>query len=319
MPDATFAAPLVAGGAIGAILATADRNAIVTGMNTPSNLPWAGLARLGPDGSADPGFDADPVLGPANVPFFFNVAQRDGRIVTISSLTHFVGVARRRVARINNGPTTDYFAATNERVRWTRGGSAPELIWTIFERSDDGGATWSRLGPGQRVGTSAHWELGGLSLVGNFLLRAQGVYGVGLASSVIRSTPMVFGVAPLNELAAWRQWHFGTTANAGLAANTADPDGDGLSNLVEYALGLDPNRPNGSDALPQPQMVGGMLKLQFAGPANVTDIAYSAEWSSTLTGPWTPLPDLSLTPNHLFQVPIQGDPKMFLRIRITAP
>ena len=42
----------------------------------------------------------------------------------------------------------------------------------------------------------------------------------------------------------WRYLHFGTTADAGNAADTADPDGDGIPNLFERAFGGNPNAPD---------------------------------------------------------------------------
>jgi hypothetical protein len=45
----------------------------------------------------------------------------------------------------------------------------------------------------------------------------------------------------LTSLATWRQTHFGTAANSGVAANTANPAGDGLINIIKYAFNLDPN------------------------------------------------------------------------------
>lgn len=39
---------------------------------------------------------------------------------------------------------------------------------------------------------------------------------------------------------AWRQTYFGITTNTGNAADLADPDGDGLTNLFEYVAGLVP-------------------------------------------------------------------------------
>jgi len=41
-------------------------------------------------------------------------------------------------------------------------------------------------------------------------------------------------------LQAWRQQWFGTTDNSGSAADTYVSSGDGLSNLMKYALGLNP-------------------------------------------------------------------------------
>ena len=48
-------------------------------------------------------------------------------------------------------------------------------------------------------------------------------------------------VSVLTIIEGWRQTYFGTTANSGNAANTASPDGDPYSNLLEFAFGTDPN------------------------------------------------------------------------------
>ena len=47
-------------------------------------------------------------------------------------------------------------------------------------------------------------------------------------------------VTPPTPLGVWRYAHFGTTANSGSAANTADFDSDGVINLFEFAFGTDP-------------------------------------------------------------------------------
>lgn len=49
----------------------------------------------------------------------------------------------------------------------------------------------------------------------------------------------MFG-AIVQSLAEWREQNFGTQEDVGDAANGADPDQDGVVNLVEYALLLDP-------------------------------------------------------------------------------
>ncbi|MGJ8652536.1 MAG: hypothetical protein ACSHX8_04635 [Opitutaceae bacterium] len=45
---------------------------------------------------------------------------------------------------------------------------------------------------------------------------------------------------PLSPLEAWRFDHFGTTESTGNAANDFDNDLDGVANLIEFLLGLDP-------------------------------------------------------------------------------
>lgn len=52
------------------------------------------------------------------------------------------------------------------------------------------------------------------------------------------------GVAQTTALEDWRFVNFGDTANSGQGADTADYDGDGIPNLVEYATGTDPKVAN---------------------------------------------------------------------------
>jgi hypothetical protein len=90
----------------------------------------------------------------------------------------------------------------------------------------------------------------------------------------------------LTPLATWRQLHFGTAANSGSAADSADPDGDGLANIVEYALNLDPNVTN-----PNPltfAIVAGQLTVSFNRPHPApADISYIIEVTDDLTsGIW---------------------------------
>ncbi len=49
--------------------------------------------------------------------------------------------------------------------------------------------------------------------------------------------------SPPSTIEDWRAEHFGTSENAGLAADDADFDGDGFMNLIEYALGANPTVP----------------------------------------------------------------------------
>ena len=50
-------------------------------------------------------------------------------------------------------------------------------------------------------------------------------------------------ITALTPSQSWRHQYFGTTANAGNAADNANPSGDGIPNLLKYALGLDPRVP----------------------------------------------------------------------------
>ncbi len=54
------------------------------------------------------------------------------------------------------------------------------------------------------------------------------------------------GGSTATPLETWRQTHFGTAANTGTAADSADFDNDGIANLIEYAIGADPTEPTAS-------------------------------------------------------------------------
>jgi hypothetical protein len=154
----------------------------------------------------------------------------------------------------------------------------------------------------------------------------------------------------VTPLQAWRQTYFGTTAATGLAADTADYDGDGLSNLLEYALGTDPTLADGdqgSDALPigvtaaANPLLSDRLALSFnLSAANPTDITYTVQatsdlvhWSNvaskTGAGAWTWLGGgtshivvtLSGTQSNVQVgdlVPLAGNPRRMMRLQITA-
>jgi hypothetical protein len=125
----------------------------------------------------------------------------------------------------------------------------------------------------------------------------------------------IFGPA-LTPLEAWRQKNFGTPNNAGLAADTADPDNDGLSNFVEWAFGQNPNLRDSSN-LPQWRYFQNKLSVDFEVPTGVVDVLYSAEQSNDLSSGWVAIPDSGSPPNHHFELPAD-DSRVFVRLRATG-
>jgi hypothetical protein len=120
----------------------------------------------------------------------------------------------------------------------------------------------------------------------------------------------------------WRQMFFGNSANTGDAANSADPYGRGLPNLVTFAL-LGPSQ-NPATAivglLPRPQLNGGNLIYSFTEPVGISDVTYGAEWRTDLaSGIWTSIPDTGSGTTHIFSVPAGGSAKLFIRLTITSP
>jgi len=135
-------------------------------------------------------------------------------------------------------------------------------------------------------------------------------------SAEVSATP----ASNLSAIQTWRQSNFGVTANEGNAANTADPDGDGQSNLLEYALGTNPNQ---AGSLPVTVARSGeYLTLSFNRIADAT-LVYSiqasdnlASWSTVTTYPaFTSAGSTTYTDT----VSLNSQPRRFLRLVVTAP
>ena len=119
-----------------------------------------------------------------------------------------------------------------------------------------------------------------------------------------------------SALDTWRREHFNTVVNAGIAADLADAEGDGLVNLVEFAFGLNPRLAD-THLMPAAVEADGQVILSFTRPPGVSGIVYAAEWSRTLqTGSWLPLPDSGVGATHEFRVPLTPDGNWFIRLKV---
>jgi hypothetical protein len=86
----------------------------------------------------------------------------------------------------------------------------------------------------------------------------------------------------------WRFANFGNYASEASGADAADPDGDSLSNLMEYALDIDPNA---SGVMPASIVLNG-ANLEYtyirSTGARENGVTYQIEWSDTLAaGSWS--------------------------------
>ncbi|MGJ8639324.1 MAG: chondroitinase-B domain-containing protein [Opitutaceae bacterium] len=96
------------------------------------------------------------------------------------------------------------------------------------------------------------------------------------------------GAIPAGEppLETWRSENFGTTEATGLTANDADFDGDGIKNLIEYSLGLDPTSTDSSDVfISEIAEVEGFdyLTLTFTRDLTASGVTLSVEAGSDLS------------------------------------
>jgi len=136
-----------------------------------------------------------------------------------------------------------------------------------------------------------------------------------------------FNLSPIQQ---WRQANFGAHANGPTALDTANPTGDGISNLMKYALGMDPHVPSRS-GLPVSSIASGTLALSFNRACIASDVTYRVEacadlvswsevWNSTgvpITGGTGAVQSVTVPDT----VPVASAPglKRFLRLKVTRP
>jgi hypothetical protein len=131
--------------------------------------------------------------------------------------------------------------------------------------------------------------------------------------------------ATINIVSPFRNWqvtNFSADAdNAAIAGEAADPDNDGLSNLIEYALGLNPNAFTATSLVVD--TTTGALRLTAPKNPAATDITYLVEVSGDLVA-WTSTGTTVVTNTAtLLQVldntALSGAPRRFIRLKITKP
>jgi len=126
----------------------------------------------------------------------------------------------------------------------------------------------------------------------------------------------------LSALEIWRGPYFGNTASVGTAADEADPDRDGLSNLLEYALGGNPVAGDGGER-PQVELArDARLTLSFARIADPS-LTYIVEATNTLGGVWAPIWTSTGAANTAGRITVTdtvalsaGGAARFLRLRV---
>ena len=143
----------------------------------------------------------------------------------------------------------------------------------------------------------------------------------------------------------WRLQYFGTIGSDGDADDLADPNHNGVPNLMEYALGDDPMGTTTSPAMLPKAIItpGGRLELSLTRLLDRTDITLTVQGSDSLTGSW---PDLASSINgapfsplisgvivtesgtgttravkveDLYPTSDPAHPRRFMRLRVTHP
>ncbi len=133
----------------------------------------------------------------------------------------------------------------------------------------------------------------------------------------------LLAVSALPQRAAWRQTYFSITANSGPAADLADPDGDGVVNLLEYAFSTDPTSAASVPVLlPSTSTPNGSLSISFLrARAELTYVVEASSdlvvWQDIATNPGAVSPTVSVT--VIDSVSVSASSPRFLRLRVVTP
>ncbi len=133
-------------------------------------------------------------------------------------------------------------------------------------------------------------------------------------------------LAPLD---AWRTFHFGTVLNSGTAADTSIAAGDGMPNLLKYALGLDPT--NAAAISDRPAMHSfPPLAIKFRRARDASDVTIHVEATDSVKNSWSNI--WTSTTNAygggtnfyeevIVQDPVSGaeNTQRYLRLKVTRP
>lgn len=152
-----------------------------------------------------------------------------------------------------------------------------------------------------------------------FRISASNAFGTSsrIQHVTVQPNPAIF--------AQWQQITWPGLNNPSLSAPDQDPDQDGLSNLLEWALHLDPITP---DRITQ-QLSHPAGTMEYTYTRRITaagEASYQIEWSDTLQGTWTstgviqnePSPLTPTTESVRITLPESPTGKRFLRIKVTA-
>ncbi len=128
---------------------------------------------------------------------------------------------------------------------------------------------------------------------------------------------------PVQTFSQWIAAAFPGQSDTAIIGNTADPDHDGVKNLVEYFLGTNPALGDASGAVTSALDGQGNIVMTFRMAKNLTGATYSVDQSADLLH-WTStglqgsvVSDQGTYYLMKVSVPMGSNPKLFLRLSIT--
>ena len=260
---------------------------------------------------------------------------------TVSAASFTVGVPDLTITKSHAGSFTQADAADTYTLTVTNSGTAATSgTVTVTDNLPNGltatglsGTGWTIASNNLSATRTDALEAGGSyppltltvsvsSAAAASVTNTAAVAGGGETNTANDSASDTTAIASLTPSQSWRYQYFGTTADSGNAADAANPSGDGLSNLLKYALGLDPLVPAVTTVTED--VSTGYLRLTVPKNPNATDITYAVQVTSDLTNPaaWTTSgTTVEQNTASLLQVqdntPVGSVPQRFIRLLIS--
>ncbi len=162
-------------------------------------------------------------------------------------------------------------------------------------------------------------------------LASRGFQTVASQNAFVGGSSVVLNfVATPSTFSGWGSQYFtpAELGNSAISGGLADPDGDGINNVLEYAFHLNPRSadPSGlpkAGTLPISGGVGPYVTITYTRLIGATDLQYVVQESTTLTNGWSSasvtediLTDDGVTQTVRAKV-LQSGAKKFLRLNVT--
>ena len=200
-------------------------------------------------------------------------------------------------------------SAGRVELTWSRDGAAFSAAdGFLISRKAGGSDTWVETSTGS---AAESLQLADLLPGTPYSFRVAAFYGAD------KSAPAECALTTWTNLEVWRHENYATIENAGEAADTAAPAGDGIPNLLRYGLGLGAPARSTAGALTTQTAANGRLSLRFVRAR--AELNYTVEtsgdlllWASLAVNPgavgeWVTVPDS----------PPDGAKIRFMRLRIS--
>lgn len=241
---------------------------------------WIAVQGTPGTGEAWPGFDNKQSAGT-----FGSYIPSDTRVSQTTA---------REYIRVSLAGYTPPPGTSSHFSMWTTSGSVPKVLMSTFDPSVVNDYYYT-------VGSHTHMNWG---------FTAPGIHKVRLTASAFAgpgatnptgSSAVHEIVFAIGELAKWQAENFSAAAleNSAAVGLTADPDGDGAANLVEYAFGTDPLKGGAAglpDGLGLPELSitteAGVFYQTLVYPrrravAEVSPTIYQPLFAPSPSGPWS--------------------------------